>query len=74
MLLEQADLTPTEGDDETTDHPPIHPTGEIPAPSELGEDEWEVFELVVRRFFATVAEPAKWAPPPASSRKPRPTR
>jgi len=61
MLLEQADLTPTEGDDETTDHPPIHPTGEIPAPSELGEDEWEVFELVVRRFFATVAEPAKWA-------------
>ncbi len=60
-LLEQDDLTPTEGDEETTDHPPIHPTGEIPAPSEIGEDEWEVFELVVRRFFATVAEPAKWA-------------
>ncbi|SFS02436.1 DNA topoisomerase I [Halomicrobium zhouii] len=61
MLLEQEEIVPTEGDDETTDHPPIHPTGEIPAPSELGEDEWEVFELVVRRFFATVAEPAKWA-------------
>jgi len=61
MLLEQEDIVPTEGDDETTDHPPIHPTGEIPAPRELGEDEWEVFELVVRRFFATVAEPAKWA-------------
>jgi DNA topoisomerase-1 len=52
--------TATEGDDETTDHPPIHPTGEIPSAAELGEDEREVYELVVRRFFATVADPAKW--------------
>ncbi|MEF8808983.1 DNA topoisomerase, partial [Natronomonas sp.] len=27
---------------------------------DLSDDEWEVYELVVRRFFATVAEPAKW--------------
>ncbi|MFD1586814.1 DNA topoisomerase I [Halorientalis brevis] len=59
-LLEQDDIEPTEGDDETTDHPPIHPTGELPNRSELDEDEWEIFELVVRRFFATVAEPATW--------------
>jgi DNA topoisomerase-1 len=54
------DLTPTAGDEETTDHPPIHPTGELPAWGELGEDESRVYELVVRRFFATVAEPAEW--------------
>jgi DNA topoisomerase-1 len=60
-LLDLEDLTPTEGEDETTDHPPIHPTGELPSPSELSEAEWEVYELIVRRFFATVAEPATWA-------------
>jgi len=60
-LLELEDIEPTRGDEETTDHPPIHPTGEQPKPSEVGEDAWEIYELVVRRFFATVAEPAKWA-------------
>jgi DNA topoisomerase-1 len=60
-LLELDDLTPTEGDDETTDHPPIHPTGELPDRGDLSEAESEVYELVVRRFFATVAEPATWA-------------
>ncbi|AGN00775.1 DNA topoisomerase I [Salinarchaeum sp. Harcht-Bsk1] len=59
-LLEAGLNDPTEGDDETTDHPPIHPTGEWPDRGELSDDEWEVFELVVRRFFATVADPARW--------------
>ncbi|RLM59787.1 DNA topoisomerase I [Halobellus sp. Atlit-31R] len=59
-LLEQEAIEPTAGDEETTDHPPIHPTGELPSRTELTEDEWEVYELVVRRFFATVAEPATW--------------
>ncbi|WP_136717941.1 DNA topoisomerase I [Halorientalis salina] len=59
-LLEQDEIEPTEGDEETTDHPPIHPTGELPNRSELDDDEWEIYELVVRRFFATVAEPAIW--------------
>ncbi|MFC6836563.1 DNA topoisomerase I [Halomarina ordinaria] len=58
-LLEREDIEPTSGDKETTDHPPIHPTGEFP--TELSDDEWEVYELVVRRFFATVADPATWA-------------
>jgi DNA topoisomerase-1 len=53
-------VTPTSGDEETTDHPPIHPTGELPDRSELSDDEWELYELVVRRFFATVADPAEW--------------
>ncbi|GAB3688548.1 DNA topoisomerase I [Salinarchaeum chitinilyticum] len=59
-LLEAGLNDPTEGDDETTDHPPIHPTGEWPDRGELSDDEWEIFELVVRRFFATVADPARW--------------
>jgi DNA topoisomerase-1 len=60
-LLEADDITPTSGDEETTDHPPIHPTADFPDRNQLSEDEWEVYELVVRRFFATVAEPAEWA-------------
>ncbi|QZP36827.1 DNA topoisomerase I [Halobaculum magnesiiphilum] len=59
-LLELDDIEPTEGDEETTDHPPIHPTGELPAASELSDDEWEVYELVVRRFLATCAPDAEW--------------
>jgi DNA topoisomerase-1 len=53
-------IEPTSGDEETTDHPPIHPTGELPAWGDLDEDEWNIYELVVRRFFATVADPATW--------------
>ncbi|WP_435335401.1 DNA topoisomerase I [Haloarchaeobius sp. TZWWS8] len=60
-LLDLEEIEPTRGDKETTDHPPIHPTGEIPVRgSDVNEDEWEVYELVVRRFYATVAEPAEW--------------
>ena len=59
-LLNLDEIDPTRGDEETTDHPPIHPTGEVPNRHELDDDEWEVYELVVRRFFATVAEPATW--------------
>jgi len=54
-------LAPTAGDEETTDHPPIHPTGEVPAWGDLDDDERAVYELVVRHFFATVADPAEWA-------------
>ena len=59
-LLALDDIEPTRGDEETTDHPPIHPTGELPERGELDDDEWEIYELVVRRFFATVAEAATW--------------
>jgi DNA topoisomerase-1 len=52
-------LVPTRGKKETTDHPPIHPA--TPAKrSELKEDEWKIYELVVRRFFATFAEETRW--------------
>jgi DNA topoisomerase I len=60
-LLEADEIHPTEGDEETTDHPPIHPTGEIPSRGgDVSDDEWEIYELVVRRFYATTADAAKW--------------
>ena len=59
--LLDGEVEPTAGDEETTDHPPVHPTGEVPPRAELSDDEWTVYELVVRRFFATVADPAEWA-------------
>ncbi len=58
-LLEKKELVPTIGKKETTDHPPIYPAS-LAKKSELNEQEWKLYELVVRRFFATFAEPAKW--------------
>ncbi len=50
---------PTRGKKVSTDHPPIHPTG--PARRELlGEDRWRIYELVVRRFLATLSPDAVW--------------
>jgi DNA topoisomerase-1 len=50
---------PTRGKKSTTDHPPIHPTG--PATREqLGDDAFKVYELVLRRFLATLAPDATW--------------
>jgi len=60
LLESDSSLSPTRGEEETTDHPPIHPTGDLPEKSNLSDAEWRVYELVVRRFFATVAEPATW--------------
>jgi len=57
--LAELGRAPTSGDKETTDHPPIYPTA-LAARDELTEDEWQVYELVVRRFFATLAPPAEW--------------
>ena len=58
--LAGGDLDPTAGDEETTDHPPIHPTADVPDRGALSEDEWTVYELVVRHFLATLADPAEW--------------
>ncbi|MCU0631839.1 MAG: DNA topoisomerase I [Methanolinea sp.] len=50
---------PTRGKKTSTDHPPIHPAG--PARREdLGEDRWKIYELVVRRFLATLSPDAHW--------------
>ncbi|HJH32571.1 MAG TPA: DNA topoisomerase I [Methanosarcinaceae archaeon] len=59
QLLKNKKLVPTRGKKETTDHPPIFPAS-LANKSELKEDEWKVYELIVRRFFATFADPAEW--------------
>jgi DNA topoisomerase-1 len=53
-LLAQDKLTPTRGKKETTDHPPIHPTAAA-SRARLAPQEWKIYELVVRRFMATLA-------------------
>ncbi len=50
---------PTRGKKSSTDHPPIHPTG--PATREqIGDDAFRIYELVLRRFLATLAPDAQW--------------
>jgi DNA topoisomerase I len=50
-------LTPTRGPKETTDHPPIHPTG-AGDPDKLDGQAWKIYNLVARRFMATLSGPA----------------
>jgi DNA topoisomerase-1 len=57
-LLKQGELSPTRGKKETTDHPPIYPTGHATKDS-MRDDRWKVYQLVVRRFLATLSEPSK---------------
>ncbi len=56
-LLARPELRPSRGEKRTTDHPPIYPTGG-PRRSELGDREWRLYELVARRFMATLADEA----------------
>jgi DNA topoisomerase I len=55
-LAKQAQFTPTRGKKRTTDHPPIYPVG-VPK-KELSGDQAKVYDLVVRRFLATLLPPA----------------
>jgi len=50
--------SPTQGKKSSTDHPPIHPAGAA-TPEQLGEN-WKVYELIVRRFLATLSPDAQW--------------
>lgn len=51
--------TPTRGKKSSTDHPPIHPTGAAHK-NDMDETAWKVYELVVRRFLATLSPDARW--------------
>ena len=57
-LLALETLRPSRGPVQATDHPPIYPTGSATKQT-LKADPWRVYELVVRRFLATVAPLAK---------------
>jgi DNA topoisomerase-1 len=54
-LLGQSKLTPTRGKEETTDHPPIYPTAAA-GPHDMQPAEWKLYNLVARRFLATLME------------------
>lgn len=56
-LLKKKKISPTRGDKETTDHPPIHPT-DIAQKDDLNDLEWKIYQLITRRFFATLADAA----------------
>ena len=56
-LLEKGQFKPTRGKKFATDHPPIHPTDSA-SKEKLKGPEWRVYELVARRFLATLADPA----------------
>src|ERR687893_3103570 len=58
QLLAAERLSPTRGKKETTDHPPIYPTG-YASRKALREDQWKIYQLVVRRFLATLSDPAR---------------
>ena len=57
-LLARPTLSPSRGDKRTTDHPPIYPTG-APRRGELGDREWRLYEMIARRFMATLADEAQ---------------
>ena len=56
-LLSREKLTATRGKTETTDHPPIYPTAAAD-PSRLEPAQWKLYNLIARRFLATLSDAA----------------
>ncbi len=57
-ILSQEKIIPSKGKRRTTDHPPIYPTAGVSSAKMKG-DKWKLYELIVRRFLATVAPNAE---------------
>lgn len=53
-IAAQPTLRPTRGRSETTDHPPIYPV-QGATKAKIKGDGWKIYELVTRRFLATLA-------------------
>lgn len=56
-ILIQKNIVPSSGK-ETKDHPPIYPVNAVKKNS-LSNDEWKIYELICRRFLATLYLDAK---------------
>ncbi|MDY5372090.1 MAG: DNA topoisomerase I, partial [Eggerthellaceae bacterium] len=56
-LLAGGPLHATRGKQETTDHPPIHPTNAA-TPDTLDASAYKLYNLIARRFLATLSGPA----------------
>ena len=57
-LLGKPQLKPVEGPKDDPAHPAIYPTGELPKPGQLTQEEKNIYDLIVRRFLAAFADPA----------------
>ncbi|MEM0313557.1 MAG: DNA topoisomerase I [Candidatus Bathyarchaeia archaeon] len=57
-LLNKEELKPSEGDKEDPAHPAIYPTGKLPE-RPLDDAERRIWDLIVRRFMAVFAGPAR---------------
>ncbi|HLC92183.1 MAG TPA: DNA topoisomerase I [archaeon] len=57
FLLAKKTLSPSRGKKETKDHPPIYPVTAAPK-EKLGDRDWKIYELIVRRFLATLCDDA----------------
>jgi len=56
-VLAQKEIIPSAGK-ETKDHPPIYPVTPVQKEA-LSDEEWKIYELICRRFLATLSEDAK---------------
>ncbi|OUO88047.1 DNA topoisomerase [Gordonibacter sp. An230] len=56
-LLAKGKLKATRGKKETTDHPPIYPTAKA-TPDDLAPADYKLYNLIARRFLATLSEAA----------------
>ncbi len=56
-LLSRGKLVATRGKKETTDHPPIYPTAAA-TPDDLSPADYKLYNLIARRFLATLSEAA----------------
>ena len=54
----QEKINPSRGNKRSTDHPPIYPTSAAQKTA-LSEDDWKLYELVCRRFIATLLPAAE---------------
>lgn len=52
-VLSQEIIRPSRGKTEATDHPPIYPVSAAKQ-TDLRGDQWKIYELIVRRFLATL--------------------
>jgi len=55
-LETESRLIPSRGSVETSDHPPIYPVAPL---EKVGGDYFKIYDLILRRFLATIAENAK---------------
>jgi DNA topoisomerase-1 len=59
-VIKNRRAVPTRGKKSSTDHPPIHPTSAATRAG-LSDERWKIYELVVRRFLATLSPDARWS-------------